>query len=333
VQSRDGAGERFRILRLGQQPLRDHLRRRPGPCRHDWFPGRHGLQEHDPEPLLDAGQGEHIAALVLPRQNVRRDVAQPAHRLLEPLLPPDAPQAPGFRPPAHDPHLQLGNAPAQPLGRFEQQFQPLARIEPADAQHRELAGIGRRRVLREALPPPLQVDCLGHDPRLFREPVQLLQAPGGVVAGGHHQAGPPHVPPLAGCLDAHARPGSPALEPHFVGNHALDRSDMQTAGSARQAVTVHVETHHNVEAAEIPPAQAFVKPQPFERVYRPAQARRDELHLAAQGLERPGQGRNPVERAAASHHVQRRRSDERQSQGHPSPLWTSRQAAPAIIEG
>jgi len=36
------------------------------------------------------------------------------------------------------------------------------------------------------------------------------------------------------------------------------------------------------EAAEIPPAQAFVKPQPFERVYRPAQARRDELHLAAQ---------------------------------------------------
>src|ERR1035437_320856 len=122
-----------------------------------------------------------------------------------------------------------------------------------------------RRTGREVAMPRSQIDQLRHHRGKLLQSVETLRANARIAARHQHARGPVNVQPFAARLHAHGEAGEPALEAHFVGDHALERRDVESAGSAGRAggnpVAVHIEADRTIVRGR--GAQPAVKPEPL----------------------------------------------------------------------
>ena len=307
IERLDGGGQRFGTVGLHQHGMWRHFwncRRAGGD---DGLGGRHGLEQHDAEAFLDAGQAEEIRAVVLGQELGTRNVAQPHYRAVELQLARKAMQRGGARAVADDPYFEAGDASGERGGRVQQHVHALAPVQPADQQHGKPRGIGRVE-LREASP-LAEIDQLRHDGRELAQAVELPRAFAGVVAR-HQDAGRAlHVQPLAARLHRHGEARQPGFEAGFVGNDPLQRGDVRRA--ARDPIAIHIEADGEIEirGRTKPP----VEPEALQGVHGQPDARSRELDGVAQAFERLCQDVNPDVGAAAALNIERRGSEESDS--------------------
>ena len=115
-------------------------------------------------------------------------------------------------------------------------------------------------------------------------------------------------------LHAHGRAGHSGFVAQLVGDHAFERGDVRMSFAPGYAIAVQIEAHRGIAYVSRTEAKRLIEDNAFERIDRQVNSRDDQIQSDAQMAQRVAQTPYAHKRAATLLDVQRRGSDEAQSQ-------------------
>ncbi len=269
----------------------------------------HGFSENNTEAFLLARQAEDARAIILGRQLSASHIAQPGNRSVQtqPLGKPLEKTRAGAV--AHNPELDTRDARAECRGGPQQGINPLPAVEPANEHHGEAGRCGGIPV--ELRSPFGKVDGLGDDERKPGQPVELARAFRRIDAGYDYAGGAPNVLALPSSLHRHREASESPLEPHLIGNDALERGYVRRI-ALRDPVAVHIETDGEIEVAAGP--HGAIEGEALEGVNGQVMARHFQLNLMAEFAQPAGEHVDANIGSAAAVYAERRRREKPNAQ-------------------